>query len=81
MSTTTTISVNVPARRVATPRGAVLFGLVVNAIADRLIARKARVAKRREARDAAALYELARSLRDSSPSHAADLAAAADRAL
>ena len=75
------ITLNVPAARVEAPRGALLFGAVAGFVIDRLAARKARLTRRRLERDTVALRNLAYSLRDTAPSLAADLAAAADRAL
>jgi hypothetical protein len=74
------IAVNVCAKPVEAPRGALLVGLIANVVADVLAARKARIARRQLARDVAELYEVANSMRGTSPSLASDLFAAADRA-
>jgi hypothetical protein len=74
------IAVNASAKPVEAPRGALLVGLIANFVVDLLAARKARVARRQLARDVAKLYEEANSMRSTSPSLAADLFAAADRA-
>ena len=75
------ITLNVPAAQVEAPRGALLVGAVAGFFINVLAARKARIARRQLERDTVALRELAHSLRDTAPSLAADLAAAADRAL
>lgn len=75
------ITVNVPAQQVATPRGAIAVGIVATFIVDLLAARKVRQERRRYERDLADLREMARDMRQSSPSLAADLLAAADRGM
>ncbi len=75
------ITVNVPAKPVEVPRGALLVGLIANLVVDLIAARKARNLERKLAREVAELRELASSMRQSSPSLAADLFAAADRAI
>ena len=79
MSPTRT-TIDVPARSVAAPRGALLVGLVANFAVDAMAAWKARRATRRMQRDAEQLRNLASSVRSSNPSLADDLLAAADRA-
>ncbi len=75
------ITVNVPAKPVAVPRGALLFGLIADFVLELSAARKARNARRQLERDTLELRSLAQSLRSTAPSLAADLLAAADRSL
>ncbi len=75
------ITTMVPAQGVQTPRGAILVGLVANFMLDLLAARRARQARRRLEQDASALRVWANEVHRSNPSMAADLYAAADRAI
>ena len=78
MSNTTIITL-VPAPA-ATPRGAIAVGLIATFVLDVLAWNRARLERRAKARDAMDLRAYANSIRNSEPSLAADLLAAADRA-
>jgi hypothetical protein len=75
------ITTMVPAKGIETPRGAILVGLVANFVLDLLAARRARQERRRIERDVSALRVWANEVHRSNPSMAADLYAAADRAI